>query len=99
MGLRSWVKRLERGARGDLESFVLEDGGRYYYNPTSGERFLVAESPSATLQALYSSSVHVPQSLDWKPASVGAMVTIVGVSALPLAIMASKSPVNAFSLS
>jgi hypothetical protein len=40
MGLRSWVKRLERGARGDLESFVLEDGSRYYYNPMHGDCFL-----------------------------------------------------------
>ena len=42
MGLRSWVKRMERAARGDLESFVLEDGSRHYYDPASGERFLHA---------------------------------------------------------
>jgi hypothetical protein len=40
MGLRGWLKRLERDARGDLESFVLMDGSRYYYNPISGECFL-----------------------------------------------------------
>jgi hypothetical protein len=42
MGLRGWIKRLERDARGDLASFVLEDGSRYYYNPESGECFLHA---------------------------------------------------------
>ena len=42
MGLRSWVKRLEHGARGSLESFVLVDGSRYYYDPQSGECFLHA---------------------------------------------------------
>ena len=42
MGLRGWIKRLERDARGDLASFVLEDGSRYYYNPESGEWFLHA---------------------------------------------------------
>jgi hypothetical protein len=40
MGLRGWLKRLERDARGDLASFVLEDGSRYYFNPASGECFL-----------------------------------------------------------
>lgn len=40
MGLRGWLKRLERDARGDLASFVLVDGSRYYYDPTSGEIFL-----------------------------------------------------------
>jgi hypothetical protein len=34
------VKRLEQAARGDLASFVLEDGSRHYYDPESGERFL-----------------------------------------------------------
>jgi hypothetical protein len=42
MGLRGKLKRLERGARGNLESFVLEDGSRYYFNPTSAECFLHA---------------------------------------------------------
>jgi hypothetical protein len=40
MGLRGWLKRLERGAREDLASFVLENGGRHYYDPKSGECFL-----------------------------------------------------------
>ena len=40
MGLRGWLKRLERDAREDLASFVLEDGSRHYYDPASGERFL-----------------------------------------------------------
>jgi hypothetical protein len=38
--LRNWIKRLERGAREDLASFVLEDGSRYYYDPASGDCFL-----------------------------------------------------------
>jgi hypothetical protein len=42
MGLRGKLRRLERGARGNLESFVLEDGSRYYFNPTSAECFLHA---------------------------------------------------------
>src|SRR5215210_8219649 len=40
MGLRGWLRRLERGAREDLASFVLEDGSRYYFDPASGECFL-----------------------------------------------------------
>jgi hypothetical protein len=40
VSLRNWVKRLERGARKDLASFVLEDGSRYYYDPSSGDCFL-----------------------------------------------------------
>jgi hypothetical protein len=31
MGLRNWLKRLERDSRGDLPSFELEDGSRYYH--------------------------------------------------------------------
>jgi hypothetical protein len=34
MGLRDQLRRLKRDARGDLESFVLLDGSRYYYSPT-----------------------------------------------------------------
>jgi hypothetical protein len=37
VGLRGKLRRLERGAREDLASFILEDGSRYYYNPESGE--------------------------------------------------------------
>jgi hypothetical protein len=40
MGLRDKLKRLEEGLRGHLESFVLEDGSRHYYDLTSGECFL-----------------------------------------------------------
>jgi hypothetical protein len=40
MGLRGWLKRLERGSREDLASFVLEDGSRHYYDPQSGDLFL-----------------------------------------------------------
>jgi len=32
MGLRGWIKRLERGASEDLESFELLDGSTYYYD-------------------------------------------------------------------
>jgi hypothetical protein len=42
VGLRGKLRRLERGAREDLASFILEDGSRYYYNPQSGECFLHA---------------------------------------------------------
>jgi hypothetical protein len=47
----------------------------------------------------HSSFVHVPQPLDWKPASVGAMATIVGLLVLPLAIMAFRSPLKPLNLS
>jgi|SRR5215208_2074563 len=40
MGIRNFIKRLERGARGNMESFVLEDGSTYYFNPKGGELFL-----------------------------------------------------------
>jgi hypothetical protein len=40
MALRQQLKRLEEALRGTLESFVLEDDSRHYYDPTSGERFL-----------------------------------------------------------
>jgi hypothetical protein len=38
--LRSWIKRLERDARGNLASFELLDGSRYYFDPTSAVLFL-----------------------------------------------------------
>jgi hypothetical protein len=38
VGIRGNLRRLERSAREDLASFILEDGSRYY--PTSGEIFL-----------------------------------------------------------
>src|SRR3712207_8758417 len=37
---RHWVRRLERDARGSLDSFELEDGGRFYFDPASYEVFL-----------------------------------------------------------
>jgi hypothetical protein len=44
VGLRGWMKRLERGAREDLESFELLDGTTYYYDQleTYKELFLHA---------------------------------------------------------
>ena len=44
MGLRSWLKRLERAASEDLESFELLDGSTYYYDglETHKELFLHA---------------------------------------------------------
>ena len=50
MGLRGNLRRLERGAREDLASFILEDGSRYYYNPESGKCFL---HPCACISAGY----------------------------------------------
>jgi hypothetical protein len=40
VGLRDKLRRLERGAADSLQSFVLEDGTRHYYDPASAERFL-----------------------------------------------------------
>jgi hypothetical protein len=40
MALRSWLKRIEYAARGNLASFELLDGSRYYHNPQSSELFL-----------------------------------------------------------
>jgi hypothetical protein len=40
MGLRSWVKRVEHAARGDLASFELLDGSRYYFDPASWVLFM-----------------------------------------------------------
>jgi hypothetical protein len=44
MSLRGWIKRLERRAREDLESFELLDGSIYYYDrlETYKELFLHA---------------------------------------------------------
>ena len=38
--MKNKLRRLETAVRGSLESFVLEDGSRFYFDPTSGERFL-----------------------------------------------------------
>ena len=40
MTLRRQLKRIEEGLRDTLANFVLEDGSRHYYNPTSGECYL-----------------------------------------------------------
>ena len=40
MPLRNWIKRIEKAARGNLESFELLDRSRYYFDPLSGELFL-----------------------------------------------------------
>jgi hypothetical protein len=50
MGLRSFIKRLEHKTRGDLESFILEDGGTHYFNPGGGELF---RHTAACLRAAY----------------------------------------------
>ncbi len=40
MGFRDKLRRFEQAARDHLESFVLEDGSRFYYDPASAEVFL-----------------------------------------------------------
>jgi hypothetical protein len=40
MGFRSKVRALEQAARGNLMSFELLDGSRFYYDPQSAELFL-----------------------------------------------------------
>ena len=40
MAPKDKLRRLERAARGQLESFELEDGSRFYYDPEQGEVFL-----------------------------------------------------------
>jgi hypothetical protein len=40
MGLKSWMRRIERAAQGEVESFELLDGSRYYYDPTSWDLFM-----------------------------------------------------------
>jgi hypothetical protein len=40
VGLRDKMRRLERAMEGNLESFELLDGSRYYFDPTSPELFL-----------------------------------------------------------
>jgi hypothetical protein len=65
MGLRDKLGRLEYKLRGNMESFVLEDGTRYYFDPRGGELFLhlcaclradhagrPRPEPPATLQAV-----------------------------------------------
>jgi hypothetical protein len=38
--MRRWIKRLEHAARGDLASFELLDGSRYYFDTASPELFM-----------------------------------------------------------
>jgi hypothetical protein len=40
VGLRGWLKRLERSSRENLASFALEDGSRYYYDLAAPDVFL-----------------------------------------------------------
>jgi hypothetical protein len=40
MGLKDKMRLLERELRGNLDSFVLEDGSRFYYDPAGAELFL-----------------------------------------------------------
>ena len=40
MALRSWLKRIERAARGDVGSFELQSGERFYFDPTSWDLFM-----------------------------------------------------------
>ncbi len=40
MGFRDKMRRFEQAARDHLESFELEDGSRYWYDPVSPDRFL-----------------------------------------------------------
>ena len=37
--VRSWLKRIERAARGDVESFELLDGTRFFFDPASWDLF------------------------------------------------------------
>ena len=38
--LKGFIKRLELAVRGDMQSFILEDGSKHYYSPASPERIL-----------------------------------------------------------
>ena len=38
--MRGWLRRVENAARGNLASFELLGGGRYYYDPASTELIL-----------------------------------------------------------
>jgi hypothetical protein len=44
--VRSKLRRLEQAARGHLASFGLEDGSRFYYDPTSAEMGMAPGSRS-----------------------------------------------------
>ena len=49
MGLRGWMKRLERDASEDLESFELTDGSTYYYDRLETSKELFAHAYDAQL--------------------------------------------------
>jgi len=57
MGLKGIIKRLELAARGDMQSFVLTDGSKHYYSPSSPERFLFA---CDCMRASYSGEPYPP---------------------------------------
>ena len=40
MGLKDQLRNLKRELRGNLDSFVLEDGSRYYFDPASTDLIL-----------------------------------------------------------
>jgi hypothetical protein len=40
MGLRSWLRKLERVSREELASFELLDGSLYFYDPATPELFM-----------------------------------------------------------
>jgi hypothetical protein len=40
MGHKDRLKRMQQSLRGEVESFPLKDGSRYYFDPKSGEVFL-----------------------------------------------------------
>ena len=47
MGLRDWIRRLERGAREDMDSFELRDGTHYYYDPDEISKALYRHAVNA----------------------------------------------------
>jgi hypothetical protein len=49
MGLRSFVKKLERTARGQLASFELADGTTYYYNEMEAKKRVFVHALDCTL--------------------------------------------------
>jgi hypothetical protein len=42
VGLRNWLKKLERDSSSDLESFALLDGSTFYFDGTDAELYLHA---------------------------------------------------------
>jgi hypothetical protein len=61
MGLRSWIKRLERDASEDLESFELLDSSTYYYDRLEAHKELF----------LYAYDFHTGRGVEWpKPPQI-----------------------------